>query len=86
MLWVPAASDEVFSIAVPLVCSGIVPKGVVPSLNATLPVGAAPPCVTGATAAVKLTGSLRFGLVPQTLADLPLARGVNEKSSAALGR
>jgi hypothetical protein len=48
----PLASDEVVTLAVPLV-SEMVPNTVVPDLNVTVPLGV--PVVDDATVAVKLT-------------------------------
>ena len=55
MVWLPAASDEVVKVAVPLLFNVAVPSWAAPSENVTVPVGVPVPGGTGLTVAVKVT-------------------------------
>lgn len=54
MTWVPAASDAVLVLAIPLLRTTGAPSGTLSAVNSTVPVGVALPD-TGSTVAVKLT-------------------------------
>jgi len=54
-LWLPAASDDVVSVAVSVLLRVLVPKVVLPSKNVTLPVAVPAPGTTGATVAASVT-------------------------------